>query len=100
MGQYYKPVILADNKKTVKAWVYSHDIKQTHYAQDMFPVAKWVWRELKPSDIKVSRAKTTQGKDLGEYWVSYAQSLTTFRVTDEDLKSFIRDKKIKSILKS
>jgi len=25
MGQYYKPVILADNKKTVKAWVYSHD---------------------------------------------------------------------------
>ena len=72
----------------------------THYAQDRFPVEKWVWRELKPSDIKVSRANTTQGKDLGEYWVSYAQSLTTFRVTDEDLKSFIRDKKIKSILKS
>lgn len=24
MGQYYKPVILAENKKTVKAWVYSH----------------------------------------------------------------------------
>ena len=25
MGQYYKPVILKDNKKTVEAWVYSHD---------------------------------------------------------------------------
>ena len=70
----------------------------THYDQDMFPVAKWVWRELKPSDIKVNRATTFQGNDLGEYWISYPQSLTTFRVTDEELKSFIRDKKIKSIL--
>lgn len=26
MGQYYKPAILADNKTTVKAWVYSHDV--------------------------------------------------------------------------
>ncbi len=25
MGQYYKPVILKDNKKTVEAWVCSHD---------------------------------------------------------------------------
>jgi len=25
MGQYYKPCILAENKKTVKSWVYSHD---------------------------------------------------------------------------
>ena len=25
MGQYYKPVILAQNKKTVKKWVYSHE---------------------------------------------------------------------------
>lgn len=34
MGQYYKPVILADNKKTVKAWVYSHDIKYTFKRAD------------------------------------------------------------------
>jgi len=26
MGQYYKSCLLADNKTTVKAWVYSHDI--------------------------------------------------------------------------
>jgi len=27
MGQYYNPCILTENKKQVKAWVYSHDIK-------------------------------------------------------------------------
>ena len=25
MGQYYKPVVLAENKTTPKAWIYSHD---------------------------------------------------------------------------
>ena len=25
MGQYYNPCILTENKKQVKAWVYSHD---------------------------------------------------------------------------
>ena len=25
MGQYYKPSILAENKKTIRKWVYSHD---------------------------------------------------------------------------
>ena len=25
MGQYYNPTILADNKKTVVKWMYSHD---------------------------------------------------------------------------
>jgi hypothetical protein len=25
MGQYYNPAILGDNKRTVKAWIYSHD---------------------------------------------------------------------------
>jgi hypothetical protein len=27
MGQYYKPAVLKQNKKSVQAWVYSHDIK-------------------------------------------------------------------------
>lgn len=26
MGQYYHPAVLGENKRTVKAWVYSHDI--------------------------------------------------------------------------
>lgn len=34
MGQYYKPVILKDNKKTVEAWVYSHDVKETYKRSD------------------------------------------------------------------
>lgn len=25
MGQYYKPAVLGDNKKTIKKWLYSHD---------------------------------------------------------------------------
>ena len=25
MGQYFKPILLAENKKTVKAWMYSHE---------------------------------------------------------------------------
>lgn len=68
--------------------------------ENLFPVAKSVWYYLKPSDIKVSRATTTfTSEDLGEWWISYPQSLTFFRVTDEDFKVFIRDSKIKSILK-
>jgi len=27
MGQYYKPIILAENKKTVLKWMYSHDYR-------------------------------------------------------------------------
>lgn len=34
MGQYYHPTILADNKRTVKAWVYSHSIKSRYKRSD------------------------------------------------------------------
>jgi hypothetical protein len=34
MGQYFKPCVLAENKTTVKAWVYSHDIKYTFKRAD------------------------------------------------------------------
>jgi hypothetical protein len=34
MGQYYIPCILTENKKQVKAWVYSHDIKYNHKRSD------------------------------------------------------------------
>jgi hypothetical protein len=59
-----------------------------------------VWQEIKPSDIKVSRAVTFSTKlDLGEWWISYPQCLRWFRVKDDDMKVFIRDKKINQILK-
>ena len=34
MGQYYHPAILGENKKTVKAWVYSHDIEEEWTRED------------------------------------------------------------------
>jgi hypothetical protein len=52
-------------------------------------------------DIIVNRATTAPfigNKDLGEWWISYPGSITTFRVTDEDMKSYIRDISINNIL--
>lgn len=73
---------------------------------NLFPVAKMVWRQLKPTDITVNRAKTSEysglfagSKDLGEWWIGYPQCLTQFRVTDSDMKLFLRDKKINQIIK-
>lgn len=69
---------------------------------NLFPVAKMVWRQLEPSQITVNRAKTAPfvgSKDLGEWWIGYPQCLTQFRVTDSDMKVFLRDKKINQIIK-
>lgn len=54
------------------------------------------------SDIKVNRARTATwvgNKDLGEWWVSCYGSNTQFRVTDNDMVVFLRDRKIGDILK-
>jgi hypothetical protein len=69
---------------------------------NLFPVAKMVWRQLEPSQITVNRSKTVPfagSKDLGEWWIGYPQCLTQFRVTDSDMKVFLRDKKINQIIK-
>jgi hypothetical protein len=68
---------------------------------ELFPVAKTVYRFIKDSDIEVHRAVTAPfvgSKDLGEWWITYPTSITTFRVTDEDFKVFVRDRKIKSLI--
>ena len=68
---------------------------------DLLPVAKTVCRRIKDSDIKVHRAVTAPfagSKDLGEWWITYPTSIGAFRVTDEDFKVFLRDKKIKSLI--
>lgn len=68
---------------------------------ELFPVAKTVYRCIKDSDIEVHRAVTAPfagSKDLGEWWITYPTSMLTFRVTDEDFKAFLRDKKIKSLI--
>ena len=73
----------------VQKWDSSHE--------DLFPEANMVRHEIKPSNIKVSRAVTFSTKlDLGEWWISYPQCLRWFRV---NMKVFIRDKKINQILK-
>jgi hypothetical protein len=52
-------------------------------------------------DITVNRARTAHfagNKDLGEWWVSYPGSITQFRVTDADMKAYIRDINLNKIL--
>ena len=52
--------------------------------------------------ITVNRAKTAPfagNKDLGEWWISYPGSISGFRVTDEDMKAYIRDININKIIK-
>jgi PP-loop superfamily ATP-utilizing enzyme len=59
------------------------------------PFTRWsVTYNITDNDITVSRATTAAfigSKDLGEWWVSYPGSITQFRVTDADMKSYIRD---------
>jgi hypothetical protein len=34
MGQYFKPCVLAEDKQTVKSWIYSHNIKYKYKRSD------------------------------------------------------------------
>lgn len=66
------------------------------------PFTVWsVTYYITDNDIIVSRATTAPfvgSKDLGEWWVSYPGSITLFRVTDEDIKAYIRDHNINKLL--
>lgn len=66
------------------------------------PFTRWsVTYNITDSDITVSRAKTAPfvgNKDLGEWWVSYPGSITQFRVTDVDMKAYIRDYNINLLI--
>ena len=57
----------------------------------------WIWEELKDSDIKIFRATTIFGDDLGEWWISYDSPLT-WTVKDKEYKKFTREQKLKRIL--
>lgn len=51
--------------------------------------------------VSVFRPNTIHGTDLGEWWVylgNRALARCTFRVTDEDIKLYLRDRKIKTII--
>jgi hypothetical protein len=66
------------------------------------PFTRWgVTHSINDNDITVNRAKTAPfvgSKDLGEWWISYPGSITQFRVTDEDMKAYIRDLNINKLL--
>ena len=54
--------------------------------------------------LRVTRAKTIYGNDLGEWWIQTSNNSdnrynsSVRRVTDQDLKQWRRDKKIDEIL--
>jgi hypothetical protein len=65
--------------------------------------ARGVTYNITDKDISVIRAKTLEflgGRDLGEWWISDPGSITQFRVTDTDIKSYIRDNNINNLLNS
>jgi hypothetical protein len=68
------------------------------------PITRWGFT-ITPTDndITVNRAKTAPfvgNKDLGEWWISYPGSITQFRVTDDDMKVYIRDNNIVKLLEN
>lgn len=53
------------------------------------------------NEVKVTRAATIGflgSEDLGEWWISEARIMAIFRVTDDELKAFNRNKKIESLI--
>ncbi len=66
------------------------------------PFTRWsVKYNITDNDITVSRVTTAPfvgSKDLGEWWVAYPGSITQFRVTDTDMKAYIRDISINNLI--
>jgi hypothetical protein len=66
------------------------------------PFTRWsVKYNITDNDIIVNRATTAPfvgSKDLGEWWISYPGSITQFRVTDADMKAYIRDISINNLI--
>lgn len=56
------------------------------------------WVPVRDINIIIHRAKTIYGKDLGEWWLQQPEVKSIRRVTDDELKSYLRDNKINKIL--
>ena len=56
------------------------------------------WSPVVNKDISVYRAKTIFDTDLGEWWLQQSEIRSVRRVTDDELKSYLRDIKINKIL--
>jgi len=73
-------------------------LPKTQLEYGKLPIQKMVRVKLTENDIEVIRARTSGNKDLGEWWVGYTKCLVTFRVTDLEIKSFIRNKNINDLI--
>ena len=56
------------------------------------------WSPVVNKDISVYRAKTMYDTDLGEWWLQQSEITSVRRVTDIELKTYLRDYKINKIL--
>jgi hypothetical protein len=55
------------------------------------------WKPVSNKDISIHRAKTIYGTDLGEWWLQQAEIKSVRRVTDIELKSYLRDSKLNEL---
>jgi hypothetical protein len=55
------------------------------------------WSPVVNKDISVYRAKTIYDTDLGEWWLQQSEIKSVRRVTDIELKSYLRDMNLEKI---
>ena len=55
------------------------------------------WKPVLNKDISVYRAKTMYDTDLGEWWLQQSEITSVRRVTDIELKSYLRDMNLEKI---
>lgn len=54
--------------------------------------------DIKPGiDTAVDRARDINGKDMGEWWIQNTRGLGVWRVTDEDMKAYNRDRALREL---
>jgi hypothetical protein len=55
------------------------------------------WNPVVNKDISVYRAKTMYDTDLGEWWLQQSEITSVRRVTDIELKTYLRDINLEKI---
>lgn len=55
--------------------------------------------DINEKDIVIHRGQAVLKEDLGEWWLAYPGGNSIFVVKDDDLKAYIRDYKIDTLLK-
>ena len=77
-------------------------VQKSIFEEGKLPYQVKVWEKVTPDDVKIFRGVTAPfagSKDLGEWWIQCKGLLGIWIVKDDELKQFIRDYKIKKVLK-